>query len=67
MPFGYKNEGGVITVSRISYICQSCSFTTTSKEEEAEHYLTGHFLSSSMGEPVPYDRKLHGDLPGWMK
>ena len=68
MPFGYKNANNVITVSRITYICTDCSFTTEVKEsEEIHYYQLKHYLKSSIGEPELYDIKKHGKLPEWFK
>lgn len=67
MGYGYKIEDGKKFVVKIYYLCHDCEFTTENKQEEEAHYATGHYLSSKIHPAVPYDEKLHGDWPSWVR
>jgi len=67
--YGYKVMNGKVYVTPIIYRCLDCEFETTDKQEEEQHYRTGHYLLSSL----PFDKteewseEKHGALPSWVK
>lgn len=69
MPYGWKvNEvDGSVSVAPIEYYCIDCNFSTLSQDEEKKHYGYDHFTKSRILYTIPYDVRIHGTMPSWVR